>query len=48
MKALTYTLVIVVLLGLSGCIFMPWEREGRGHGEKGGGGRGGEGHEMHH
>ena len=46
MKALRYALLMVVLLGLSGCMIVPW---GWGHGGGGHGGDrgGGERHESH-
>ena len=40
MKILTYALMIAALLGLSGCILVPWGWGGGGHG-------GGERHEEH-
>ena len=49
MKTLLYTLMMAVLLGLTGCILAPWGwgDGGRGGGHGGGHGGGGERHEMH-
>ena len=48
MKAIVYVLMMAVLLGLSGCVIMPWGPMGGGrHGEGGGPGPAVEQHEVH-